>query len=61
MRPVDEFAPHRRLVFPDALGLDSFTVYGLIQRDRLTPITDDEGVVGISEEEVNQLAQRKKE
>ena len=43
------------------LGLDPFTVYSFIQRDRLTPILDDEGVFIVSEEEVNQLAQRKKE
>ncbi|MGO8700753.1 MAG: hypothetical protein ACLQVY_23940 [Limisphaerales bacterium] len=43
------------------LGLDPFTVYSFIQRDRLTPILDDEGVFVVSEEEVNQLAQRKKE
>jgi hypothetical protein len=43
------------------LGLDSFTVYSLIQRDKLTPIMDDEGVVVVSEEEVDQLSQRKKE
>jgi predicted site-specific integrase-resolvase len=43
------------------LGLDPFTVYSFIQRDRLTPILDDEGVFVVSEEEVNQLAQRNKE
>ena len=43
------------------LGLDPFTVYSFIQRDRLTPILDDEGVFVVSEEEVNQLSQRKKE
>ena len=42
------------------LGLDPFTVYSFIQRDRLTPILDDERVFVVSEEEVNQLAQRKK-
>ena len=43
------------------LGLDPFTVYSFIQRDRLSPILDDEGEYFVSEEEVNQLAQRKKE
>jgi hypothetical protein len=43
------------------LGLDPFTVYSFIQRDRLSPILDDEGEYVVSEEEVNQLAQRKKE
>ena len=43
------------------LGLDPFTVYSFIQRDRLTPILDDEGEYVVSEEEVNQLAQREKE
>ena len=43
------------------LGLDSFTVYSLIQRDRLSPIFDDEGVIVVSENEVNELAKRKKE
>jgi predicted site-specific integrase-resolvase len=43
------------------LGLDPFTVYSFIQRDRLTPILDDEGVFIVAEEEVNQLAQREKE
>jgi len=43
------------------LGLDPFTVYSFIQRDKLSPILDDEGAFIVSEEEVNQLAQRKKE
>ena len=43
------------------LGLDPFTVYSFIQRDRLSPILDNEGEYVVSEEEVNQLAQRKKE
>ena len=43
------------------LGLDPFTVYSFIQRDRLSPILDAEGEYVVSEEEVNQLAQRKKE
>ena len=42
------------------LGLDPFTVYSFIQRDRLTPILDDEGVFVVSEEEVIQLAKRKR-
>jgi predicted site-specific integrase-resolvase len=42
------------------LGLDAFTVYSFIQRDRLSPILDDEGVFLVSEEEVNQLAQRRR-
>jgi predicted site-specific integrase-resolvase len=43
------------------LGLDPFTVYSFIQRDRLSPILDAEGEYVVSEEEVNQLSQRKKE
>jgi predicted site-specific integrase-resolvase len=43
------------------LGLDPFTIYSFIQRDRLSPILDDEGVFIVSEEEVNQMAQGKKE
>ena len=43
------------------LGLDPFTVYSFIQRERLSSILDDEGEYVVSEEEVNQLAQRKKE
>ena len=43
------------------LGLDAFTVYSFIQRDRLSPILDDEGVFHVSEEEANQLAKGKKE
>ena len=43
------------------LGLDPFTVYSLIQRDRLSPILDDEGVFVVSEAEVEQLAKRQKE
>ena len=43
------------------LGLDPFTIYSFIQRDRLTPILDDEGVFIVSEEEVNQLAKGQKE
>ena len=57
-------APARHLTVEAAavrLGLDPFTVYSFIQRDRLSPILDDEGEYVVSEEEVNQLAQRKKE
>jgi hypothetical protein len=43
------------------LGLDPFTVYSFIQRDRLSPILDDEGIFVVSEEEVNRLAKGKKE
>jgi hypothetical protein len=43
------------------LGLDAFTVYSFIQRDRLSPILDNEGVFLVSEEEANQLAKGKKE
>ena len=43
------------------LGLDTFTVYSLIQRDRLSPILDDDGEYVVSEEEVAALAQPKKE
>jgi hypothetical protein len=43
------------------LGLDPFTVYSFIQRDRLSPILDNEGVFLVSEEEANQLAKGKKE
>ena len=43
------------------LGLDAFTVYSFIQRDKLTPILDDDGLFVVSEEEVSQLAQRGKE
>jgi len=43
------------------LGLDPFTVYSFIQRDRLTPILDDEGEYVVSEQEVAALAQPKKE
>ena len=43
------------------LGLDTFTVYSFIQRDRLSPILDNEGLFVVSEEEVNQLAKQKKE
>ena len=43
------------------LGLDPFTVYSFIQRDRLSPILDDEGVFLVSEEEVAALAKGKKE
>jgi hypothetical protein len=43
------------------LGLDAFTVYSFIQRDRLSPILDDDGEFVVSEEEVAALAQTKKE
>jgi hypothetical protein len=43
------------------LGLDPFTVYSFIQRDRLTPILDDEGEYVVSEQEVAALAKLKKE
>jgi hypothetical protein len=43
------------------LGLDPFTVLSFIQRDRLSPILDDEGVFVVSEAEVEQLAKRQKE
>jgi hypothetical protein len=43
------------------LGLDPFTVYSFIQRDRLTPILDDEGEYVVSEQEVAALAQPRKE
>jgi predicted site-specific integrase-resolvase len=43
------------------LGLDTFTVYSFIQRDRLSPILDDEGLFVVSEEEVNHLAKQKEE
>jgi hypothetical protein len=43
------------------LGLDAFTVYSFIQRDRLSPILDDDGEYVVSEEEVVALAQPKKE
>jgi len=46
---------------PARLGLDPFTVYSFIQRDRLSPILDDEGVFVVSEAEVNRLAKRKRE
>jgi predicted site-specific integrase-resolvase len=35
------------------LGLDAFTVYSFIRRDRLSPILDDEGIFDVSEEEAN--------
>jgi hypothetical protein len=43
------------------LGLDTFTVYSFIQRDRLSPVLDDDGEYVVSEEEVAALAQPKKE
>ena len=43
------------------LGLDAFTVYSFIQRDRLSPLLDDDGEYVVSEEEVAALAQSKKE
>ncbi len=43
------------------LGLDAFTVYSFVQRDRLSPVLDDEGVFVVPEEEVNRLAKGKKE
>jgi predicted site-specific integrase-resolvase len=43
------------------LGLDAFTVYSFIERDRLSPILDDDGEFVVSEEEVAALAQTKKE
>ncbi len=43
------------------LGLDPFTVYSFIQRDRLSPILDDEGEYVVSEQEVAALAKPKKE
>lgn len=43
------------------LGLDTFTVYSLIQRDRLSPLLDDDGEYVVSEEEVAALAQHRKE
>jgi hypothetical protein len=43
------------------LGLDTFTVYSFIQRDRLSPILDDDGEYVVSEEEVAALAQPNKE
>jgi hypothetical protein len=43
------------------LGLDTFAVYSFIQRDRLSPILDDEGEFVVSEQEVAALAQHKKE
>ncbi len=43
------------------LGLDAFTVYSFIQRDRLSPILDDDGEYVVSEQEVAALAQPKKE
>ncbi len=43
------------------LGLDHFTVYSFIQRDRLSPILDDEGEYVVSEQEVAALAKPKKE
>ena len=46
---------------PSGLVLDTFTVYSFIQRDRLSPILDDDGEYVVSEEEVAALAQPKKE
>jgi predicted site-specific integrase-resolvase len=43
------------------LGLDAFTVYSFIQRDRLSPILDEEGEFVVSEQEVAALAQARKE
>jgi len=43
------------------LGLDPFTVYSFIQRDRLSPILDAEGEYIVSEQEVAALAKPKKE
>ena len=43
------------------LGLDPFTVYSFIQRDRLSPILDAEGEYVVSEQEVAALAKPKKE
>jgi predicted site-specific integrase-resolvase len=43
------------------LGLDPFTVYSFIQRDRLSPILDDEGEYVVSEQEVAALAKPTKE
>ena len=43
------------------LGLDTFTVYSFIQRDRLSPLLDDDGEYVVSEEEVAALAQHRKE
>jgi hypothetical protein len=43
------------------LGLDAFTVYSFIQRDRLSPILDDDGESVVSEDEVAALAQPRKE
>jgi hypothetical protein len=61
---LEQEKPSRLISVEEAakrLGLDAFTVYSFIQRDRLSPILDDEGEYVVSEEEVNQLAQRKKE
>jgi hypothetical protein len=43
------------------LGLDPFTVYSFIQRERRSPILDDEGEYVVSEQEVAALAQPNKE
>jgi hypothetical protein len=56
--------PSRQISVAEAasrLGLDTFTVYSFIQRDRLSPILDDDGEYVVSEEEVAALAQPKKE
>src|SRR5580692_2692821 len=45
----------------ERIGLDPFTVYRFIQRDRLSPILDNEGVFLVSEEEANTVPNRKKE
>jgi hypothetical protein len=42
------------------LGLDAFTVYSFIQRDRLSPILDGDGESVVSEDEVAALAQPKR-
>ncbi len=43
------------------LGLDTFTIYSFIQRDRLSPFFDDDGEYVVSEREVAALAQPRKE
>ena len=61
---VESEMPSGRISVAEAavrLGLDTFTVYSFIQRDRLSPILDDDGEYVISEEEVAALAQPKKE
>ena len=42
------------------LGLDSFTLYSLIQRDRVTPTRSPSGEITISEAELTRLTDRQR-